>query len=137
MMHQLLLIIFVCALLAACKHRHDTASVQSTLDLCVFPQPEVNFNRYRQNVHDYLRSNSLPNRNDRDIQLNLPFEIGAKKMFAIAGSSYCSMDSVTRPMSGLIMHKSLQTADLMFGRFYCPAMDHIHANCFKSPISNG
>lgn len=77
MMHRLLIIAFVFATLAACTHSHDAISAQPTAKITYFPEPELNFNQYRQNVHDYLRNNSLPNRSDDDIQLNLPFELAA------------------------------------------------------------
>lgn len=78
-MHRILVIIFAIATLGACTHSHNAIGAQSTFDQPSFPDPAVNFNQYRQNVHEYLQSNSLPNRSDQDIELNLPFELASNK----------------------------------------------------------
>ncbi len=66
-------------------HGSSQAELLKTRTIGSFPAPLANFSAYRQKVKDYLKANSLSNRTQSDINLNLPFELTAKKTVPYRG----------------------------------------------------
>lgn len=73
------------ALLGCSANESILSDSDANKALVEFPQPASNFSAYREQVLAFLRKNSLPNRSESDIKLNLPFEIAARKSVAYRG----------------------------------------------------